>query len=78
MHAKLQTTYNKFVKILLNEKQREKYGLQPDNQPLALPGLAQDESRAKKKNFDGKELEEMKTPLIDHSKPPHPTSSKAA
>ena len=27
MHQKLQSTYNKFVKILLNEKQREKYGL---------------------------------------------------
>jgi hypothetical protein len=28
VHLKLQTHYNKFVKILLNEKQREKYSLQ--------------------------------------------------
>lgn len=31
MHQKLQLNYNKFVKILLNEKQREKYGLYQDS-----------------------------------------------
>ncbi len=48
MHRKLQENFNSFVKILLNEKQREKYGLFPDNKQFVLPGLfAEDDLKFK-------------------------------
>ena len=54
MHSKLQTNYNKFVKVLLNEKQREKYGLQQESTPLNLPGVNDTENLTYRKRPDTK------------------------
>ena len=60
MHKKLQDTYNNFVKILLNEKQREKYGLLPDNKRFILPGLFEEDDMTLKEKTQVQMEEETK------------------